>query len=100
MGSTIGLLARIEARPEYADEVEKLLRGALEAARAEERTVTWFAFREGPAVFGIFDTFADEAGRTAHLNGAIAAALMDAAPTMLASPPDIRPVDILAVKPL
>ncbi|MFB7909836.1 putative quinol monooxygenase [Kitasatospora sp. NPDC056076] len=107
MKSNIGLLVRIEARPEHADEVEQLLRAALDAARAEEQTVTWFAFRESPTVFGIFDTFTDEAGRTGHLNGPIAAALMDIAPTvmesapaLLATAPDIRPVDILAVKPI
>jgi quinol monooxygenase YgiN len=49
-------------------------------------------------VFGIFDTFHDEEGRSAHLNGAIAAALMEAAPTMLAVAPDIRTTDVLAVK--
>ncbi|WP_371498089.1 antibiotic biosynthesis monooxygenase [Kitasatospora sp. NBC_00374] len=94
----IGLLARIEAKPEYADKVEGLLRDALQLAREEEHTVTWFAFRENATTFGIFDTFEDEAGRTGHLQGRIAAALMEAAPTMLSSPPDIRPVDLLAVK--
>ncbi|MFD8754067.1 putative quinol monooxygenase [Kitasatospora sp. NPDC059577] len=100
MESNVGLLARIEARPEHADAVEALLRGALDAARAEAQTVTWFAFRESPTVFGIFDTFTDEAGRTAHLNGPIAAALMEIVPTLLAGAPDIRPVDVLAVKPV
>ncbi|MFJ1708598.1 putative quinol monooxygenase [Kitasatospora sp. NPDC088346] len=94
----IGLLARIEAKPEYADTVEGLLRDALQLARDEEHTVTWFAFRENATTFGIFDTFEDEAGRTGHLQGRIAAALMEAAPTMLSTPPDIRPVDLLAVK--
>jgi quinol monooxygenase YgiN len=96
--SKIGLLARIEAKPEFADEVEALLRGALELARAEEPTVTWFAFKESTTVFGIFDTFRDEEGRAAHLNGKIAAALMEIAPTKLAVAPDIRTIDLLAVK--
>ncbi|NUL06191.1 antibiotic biosynthesis monooxygenase [Streptomyces lunaelactis] len=94
----IGLLARIEAKPEYADKVESLLRDALQLARAEEHTVTWFAFRENATTFGIFDTFEDEEGRTAHLQGRIAAALMEVAETMLSSAPDIRPVDVLAAK--
>jgi quinol monooxygenase YgiN len=96
--SKIGLLARIEAKPEYAADVRDLLLGALAAAEAEQSTVTWFAFQESPTVFGIFDTFHDEEGRSAHLNGAIAAALMEAAPTMLAVAPDIRTTDVLAVK--
>ncbi|MEW2083750.1 antibiotic biosynthesis monooxygenase [Streptomyces sp. NPDC005283] len=94
----IGLLARIEAEPEYADKVEALLREALQLAREEEHTVTWFAFRESATVFGVFDTFENEEGRTGHLQGRIAAALMEAAETMLSSAPDIRPVDLLAVK--
>ncbi|WP_328669948.1 antibiotic biosynthesis monooxygenase [Streptomyces sp. NBC_00322] len=94
----IGLLARIEAKPEYADKVEALLRGALQLAREEEHTVTWFAFRESATTFGVFDTFENEEGRTGHLQGRIAAALMEAAETMLSSAPDIRPVDLLAVK--
>jgi quinol monooxygenase YgiN len=96
--SKVGLLARIEAKSEYAARVQALLEDALAAARAEEGTVTWFAFQESPTVFGIFDTFDDEDGRTAHLNGSIAAALMEIAPTMLAVAPDIRTTDILAVK--
>ncbi|MBB5930907.1 putative quinol monooxygenase [Streptomyces echinatus] len=94
----LGLLARIEARPEYADKVEDLLRGALQLARQEEHTVTWFAFRQGPTTFGVFDTFDDEEGRQGHLRGRIAAALTEAAATMLSEAPDIRPVDLLAVK--
>ncbi|MFF3585516.1 putative quinol monooxygenase [Streptomyces mirabilis] len=94
----IGLLARIEAKPEYADKVAAMLRDAVELARAEDHTLTWFAFRENATTFGVFDTFADEEGRTGHLQGRIAAALMEAAPTMLEADPDIRPVDLLAVK--
>ncbi|MFD9005798.1 putative quinol monooxygenase [Streptomyces sp. NPDC059582] len=94
----LGLLARIEAKPEYADKVDALLRDALQLAQREEHTVTWFAFRQSPTTFGVFDTFDDEQGRQGHLQGAIAAALMDAAQTMLSEAPDIRPVDLLAVK--
>lgn len=93
-----GLLARVEAKPEYADKVEAMLRDALNLANHETGTITWFAFRENANTFGIFDTFDDEDGRQAHLNGQIAAALAGAAETMLAAPPDIRPIDLLAVK--
>ena len=94
----VGLLALIEAKPEFADEVAAMLGGALELALAEGATVTWFAFRQSATGFGVFDTFDDEAGRQAHLSGPIAAALMEAAKTKLAAPPDIRPIDLLAVK--
>lgn len=94
----IGLLARIDAKPEHAEKVGELLREARQLAEQEGTTVTWFAFRQDATTFGVFDTFENEEGRTAHLEGRIAAALAEAAPTMLASAPDIRPVDVPAVK--
>ena len=96
--SKVGLLVRIDAKPEHAEEVQGLLRDALQLAREEVGTVTWFAFQEGPTTFGVFDTFEDEEGRGSHLQGRIAAALMEIAPTMLATAPDVRQVDILAAK--
>ena len=94
----VGLLVRIEAKPEFADEVEAMLRGAQELAEQEEGTVTWFAFRENATTFGVFDTFEDEQGRQAHLSGPIAAALGEAAKTKLSAPPVIAPIDLLGVK--
>lgn len=94
----IGLLVRIEARPEHAAEAETMLRDALELARAEAGTVTSFSFRESPTVFGVFDSFEDETGRTAHLQGRIAETLQAAAGSKPASPPDIRRVDVLAAE--
>jgi quinol monooxygenase YgiN len=47
---------------------------------------------------GIFDAFEDDAGRKAHLNGPIAAALMSKAAELLAEPPKIEQVDLLAAK--
>ncbi len=95
---TVGLLATIEAKPEHASEVEDLLTSAQKLAEEEAGTIVWFAFRTGSTSFGIFDAFHDDDGRQAHLDGPIAAALMKVAPEMLSSPPDIRPVDILARK--
>ena len=94
----LGLLARIEAKPEHAEEVAAMLAGATQVAEQEGNTVTWYAYRLDATTFGVFDTFADETGRTAHLHGQIAAALGDAAKTKLVAPADIRPVDLLGVK--
>lgn len=94
----LGLLAHIEARTGKEEEVAALLAGAVDLARAEPGTRTWYAFQVGPSTFGIFDTFEDEAGREAHLNGAIAAALMDRADELLAKPPRIDKADVLASK--
>jgi hypothetical protein len=46
----------------------------------------------------IFDTFPDEAGRNAHLSGPVAAALMEKAAELLAKPPAIEKIDVLAAK--
>jgi quinol monooxygenase YgiN len=94
----IGLLVRIEAKPEYADQVETALRGAQALAEQEPNTVAWFAFRQDTTIFGIFDTFNDDGGRQSHLQGPIAAALGEIAQTMLSVPPVITPVDLLGVK--
>ena len=94
----VGLLVRIEAKPEHADEVAAMLRGAQELAEQEQGTVAWFAFRENATTFGVFDAFEDERGRQAHLAGRIAAALGEAARTKLSAPPVIAPVDLLGTK--
>jgi len=90
------LLVRLEAKPGKEKEVADLLKSALSMAQAEPATVDWFALQLGPTTFGIFDTFEQEEGRKAHLSGPIAAALMAKAPELLAQPPVIEPVDLLA----
>lgn len=92
------LLARLEAKPDKENEVAEFLKGALPLAQKEAGTVEWFALQLGPSTFGIFDTFADETGRNAHLNGPIASALMAKASELLAKPPVIEKVDLLAAK--
>jgi quinol monooxygenase YgiN len=94
----IGLLVRIEAKPEYADQVEAKLRGAQQLAEQEQDTVAWFAFRQDATTFGVFDTFNDDQGRETHLQGPIAAALGEIAQTMLSSGPVVTPVDLLGAK--
>ncbi len=92
------LLARLEAKAGKEETVEKFLKSALPMAEDEKDTISWYALRLGPSTFGIFDTFNDEAGREAHLKGKIAAALMEHADDLLASPPVIGKVELLAVK--
>jgi quinol monooxygenase YgiN len=94
----IGLLATLQARPHKEAEVEQFLRSAGPLVEAETGTTTWFAFRMGPATFGIFDTFKDEDGRSAHINGAVAEALFARAEELFVVRPDITPVDIVAEK--
>ncbi|RYG68428.1 antibiotic biosynthesis monooxygenase [bacterium] len=92
------LLARLEAKPDQADNVEQTLKAAVELARREMGTVEWFALKFGPTSFGIFDTFEDEAGREMHLNGQIAAALKENAELWLSQPFVIEKIELLAEK--
>lgn len=92
------LLGLLEAKPGKEQEVEAFLKSALPLAQRETATTSWYAVKLGPGRFGIFDTFRDEAGREAHLNGEIAKALMANASTLLASAPKIEKLEILAVK--
>ena len=92
------LFARLEAKPGKEADVEAFLRSGLAIVQEEPATVAWFAIRMGPSTFGIFDAFPDEAGRQAHLSGQVAAALMAKAPELLAKPPVIEKVDVLAAK--
>jgi quinol monooxygenase YgiN len=98
MSIKVGIVALLEAKPGKEEALAELLRSAQALAVQEAGTVVWYAFRSGPHSFGIFDAFADEAGRKAHLQGRIAAALLGRADELLAAPPDIRNVDVLAAK--
>ena len=94
----LALFVRLEAKPGKADALQSFLEGGLALANDEAETPVWFALRFTPTAFGIFDAFADEHGRQAHLNGPIAAALMAHADELLAEPPSIEKLDVLAAK--
>jgi quinol monooxygenase YgiN len=96
--ANVALFVRLEAKPGKEAEVAEFLRGGLPLAEAEPATIAWFGVRLGPSTFAIFDAFPDEAGRQAHLNGKIAAALMEKAKDLLAEPPSIQKADVLAAK--
>lgn len=94
----LAIFVRLEARVGQEAALEKFLIDALPLALAEPGTPAWFALKFGPSTFGIFDAFSDEPGRDAHLNGPIAAALMAKADELLATPPMIQKIDLIAVK--
>ena len=94
----VALYVQLEAKPGKEAEVESFLRSGLPLVEAEPATIAWFGIRLGPSTFGIFDAFPDEAGRQAHLSGKVAEALMANASELLAEPPVIRKVDVLAAK--
>jgi quinol monooxygenase YgiN len=93
-----GLLALLEAKPGKGQELAAFLEQGRALAAEETGTVTWYAFKLSDTTYGIFDTFEDEDGRQAHLSGQIPAALGQVGPDLLATDPDIRQTDIIAVK--
>jgi quinol monooxygenase YgiN len=95
---TKALYVRLEAKPGKEADVAAFLKQGLAIVREEPATAAWFAIQMGPSTFGIFDAFPDEAGRTAHLDGRVAAALMAKAGELLAEPPAIHKLDVLAAK--
>jgi quinol monooxygenase YgiN len=95
---THGLLVRLEAQHGRDQELETFLLSALPLVRAEPATTAWFAVRFGRSEYGIFDAFPNEAGRQAHLAGAVAAALATEGQQVLASEPRVEKLSILASK--
>ena len=77
-----GLLVRFEAAHGKDENVTAMLRGAVELVKDEPGTLAWYGLRFGRHEFGIFDAFADEAAREAHVEGPIADALLDARPAL------------------
>jgi quinol monooxygenase YgiN len=94
----LGLLALLESKPGRGDDLGAFLEAGRALAAAEVGTVTWYAFKISDTSYGIFDSFETEEARQAHLNGEIPTALGQVAPDLLAKDPDIRTVDIVAVK--
>ncbi|MGH3074194.1 MAG: putative quinol monooxygenase [Gaiellales bacterium] len=95
---TTGLIVRLEARAGKEQAVAEFLRSAVPLVESEPKTIAWFAVQIGASSFAIFDVFPDDDGRQAHLAGPVAAALMEKAGELLAEPPSIEQVDVLAAK--
>jgi quinol monooxygenase YgiN len=95
---TKGLYVRLEAKENMAGTLVRFLESAQPLAEDEPGTPAWFAIRMGDSTFGIFDVFPDDDARQAHLNGPIAAALMEKADELLSEPPRIEQIDVLASK--
>lgn len=95
----VAIWAQLEAKPGKEKEVEEFLKSAQPLAEREPGTLTWYAIKMGPGKYGIFDTFADDNGRNAHLNGEIAKALFAKAADLFAKPAEVAKPEVLAVKP-
>ena len=94
----LALYVSLKAKPGKEAEVEEFLKLGAQLAAREPGTVTWYGLKEDEGSYSVFDTFNDEAGRDAHLNGEIAKALMAKASELFANPPQIHKINILADK--
>jgi quinol monooxygenase YgiN len=94
----VALYVPLEAKPGKEADVEAFLESGRKLVEDEPGTTAWFAIRTGPSSFAIFDAFDDESGRQAHLSGKVAEALMANADQLLATPPAIHQLDVIAAK--
>ena len=92
------LYVQLEARPGKEQEVANFLADVRPMVDDEPGTTAWFALQMGPRTFAIFDAFANERGREAHLQGKVAKQLMARAPQLFVNQPEIHRLDILADK--
>jgi quinol monooxygenase YgiN len=94
----LGLYVSLRAKPGKEAEVEAFLKQGAQLAASEPGTVTWYGLKEDEGLYSVFDTFEDEAGREAHLNGDIAKALMAKASELFADAPKIHKITLIASK--
>jgi len=94
----LALYVHLKAKPGKEAEVEAFLAQGARMAKDESDTVSWYALKEDTGLYSIFDTFDDDVGREAHLNGPIAKALMAKAGELLAEPPHIHRIKLIAAK--
>jgi quinol monooxygenase YgiN len=92
------LYVQLEAKPGKEQEVVNFLSNARSMVRDEPETTAWFAIRMGPRTFGIFDAFANEHGRDAHLQGKLAKQIASMTPQLFAKTPEMQRVEVLADK--
>ena len=95
---TVSLVVRLNARQDAAEELAGFLASSVAPANAESGTTVWLALRTDEQTFWIVDAFPTESDRRAHLDGPIAAALIENAERLLAAPPEILPAAVLAAK--
>lgn len=94
-----GMVIRLEAKPDRAEELADLLRMGPPLLEKESGTPYWFAVRFSDTSFGLFGAFATNNDREDHLAGEAAAAFRERAADLLASELVIDLVDVIASKP-
>ena len=93
-----GLHITLEARRGREAEVMALLAEIRRSVADEPGTLPWFALRRSKRVFEIFESFADERGRKAHLQGSGAASLLERSRALLKRPARVTRLDVIDAK--
>ncbi|KZV61389.1 hypothetical protein PENSPDRAFT_693460 [Peniophora sp. CONT] len=100
----LGVNAILHAKPEQKQVVWDFLAGGQAVVDQEPDTLQWFAYKcdDSPdgelGSYGIVDSFPSAEGRNAHVNGLIPQALIPKVDELLAAPPALDPIDIIASK--
>ena len=92
------LYVPLKAKAGKEKDVEAFLVQGAKLAQEEKGTVTWYGLNEGGGRYSVFDTFDNEAGQEAHLNGQIARALKANWSTLFEGELQINKIEILAEK--
>ncbi|WP_299246218.1 hypothetical protein [uncultured Aquimarina sp.] len=95
-----GLLVIMKSKDAKTTDVENFLNVGKRLVDNEINTLSWYAIKIDTTTYAIFDTFADDSGRDAHLTGKVAAALIENAPVLLDGfeASAIQKIDIIASK--
>ncbi|GJJ14118.1 hypothetical protein Clacol_008375 [Clathrus columnatus] len=96
MSATVGLFVPLVAKPEQSQALSDFIGvGRQIVSEKEPLTKEWFGVKFSETEYAIFDTFADDTGRDAHLSGDVAKALGEHGPNLLSENPQINKVEIL-----
>ncbi len=91
-----GVLFMLKAKQGHESQLRQFLMDARALVMDEEGTVAWFAQQLDDGHYAIFDVFADNGGRFAHLTGQVPRELTKHALSLLGGLPDIGLLDVLA----
>jgi quinol monooxygenase YgiN len=92
----VAIYVELKAKLGREEEVAAFLKSAQGLVLREPLTVAWYAVRFDHSTFAIFDAFDGEEGRQAHLQGAVAAALVARYDELFDGPLEIRQPSVLA----
>ncbi|KAF8581963.1 hypothetical protein K439DRAFT_1635744 [Ramaria rubella] len=93
--SSVGIFLPLHAKSGQGQAVTDFLIGGKKLVDAEPETNEWYGVKFSENEHAIFDTFAADSGRQAHLDGKVAEALIANASTLFATGLDITPVELL-----